>query len=69
MINFYQELSTLSQVKKIVKKGSVDHQDLPGIRDQLLQTLQDRVRNQLSRGKFVSTKNLLICAKFKINLN
>ena len=69
MINFYQELSTLSQVKKIVKKGSVDHQHLPGIRDQLLQTLQDRVRNQLSRGKFVSTKNLVICAKFKINLN
>jgi len=36
---------------------------------QPLQTLWNRVYGQLSRGQFVGTKNLIICDKFKINLN
>jgi len=36
---------------------------------QSLPALKDCVHGQISRRQFVGSKNLIICAKFKINLN
>jgi len=56
-------------VEKKPKKGAPIISIFQVFDTQLLQTLQDHVRDQLSMKQFVGTKNLIICDKFKINLN
>jgi len=54
---------------KKLKKGALIINIFQVFETQPLQTPWDRIRGKLSREQFIGTKNLIICTKFKINLN